>query len=217
MNTLIPLLIIGHLALDSGFSGRNPPPAAPEAPPTQTVTRRQAGSPCSYQRTLQNRGVRAELVVPPDEACSTGTIQITILFPDGRTQTFQQERDGIVSNTWLTDLKNDGLLDLVICTTSAASGSYGEARVYTETGEAFAPRTLALLNPSQRTGYMGHDLFEVKDQELYRTFPIYRPSDSNARPTGGVARFRYSFSADGWIKEDDGVKSCLLIMPQRLC
>jgi hypothetical protein len=35
---------------------------------------------------------------------------------------------------------------------------------------------------------------------LYRTFPLYEGGDPNARPTGGTARFWYSFTDDTWVQ-----------------
>jgi hypothetical protein len=41
-------------------------------------------------------------------------------------------------------------------------------------------------------GYMGHDSFQIESQKLLRTFPVYKPSDTNQKATGGTRRIFYS-------------------------
>ena len=105
-------------------------------------------------------------------------------------------------NAWLVDLENDGLLDLVVTITSAGSGSYGTVTMYQKRGNQFVSRPLAPLspppNPDASKEYRGHDAFEVKDGHLFWSFPLYEANDSNANPTGGVARHRYSLADEKW-------------------
>jgi hypothetical protein len=44
-------------------------------------------------------------------------------------------------------------------------------------------------------GYMGHDQFAVVETTLMRRFPIYRPGDTNAKPTGGTRQISYKLVA----------------------
>jgi hypothetical protein len=49
-------------------------------------------------------------------------------------------------------------------------------------------------------GYMGHDEFAVVENILARRFPIYRDSDANAKPTGGMRQLQYKLipGEAGW-------------------
>jgi hypothetical protein len=38
---------------------------------------------------------------------------------------------------------------------------------------------------------MGHDQYAVVETRLVRRFPVYRPGDSNASPTGGTRQVSY--------------------------
>ena len=41
------------------------------------------------------------------------------------------------------------------------------------------------------SGYMGHDQFQISDNVLLRSFPIYLSSDKNNKPTGGRRELTY--------------------------
>jgi len=41
------------------------------------------------------------------------------------------------------------------------------------------------------SGYMGHDQFQISDNVLLRSFPIYLSSDNNNKPTGGRRELTY--------------------------
>lgn len=148
----------------------------------------------------RDAGVRAEVSVPHGEACSVGTYQVAVWFEDGTVRRFSRERDGQLAGLWLVDLTDDGVLDLLISTTSAGSGSYGAVALFQWLGNEFVERKLAALDSTQRKGYAGHDFFEVVGGELYRSFPLYSEDDPNCCAVGELARFRYSFEDDRWVE-----------------
>ena len=116
-------------------------------------------------------------------------------------------RDGMVDGIWLTDLLGDASPELVVAVSSAGSGTYGTIHIY-ERGESGLERvSLPDLTESQRAGYMGHDVFAVEAGSLWRSFPVYVDGDANADPTGGVARFRYSFADSSWLAVSDSAGS----------
>ncbi|KPK80420.1 MAG: hypothetical protein AMS25_08995 [Gemmatimonas sp. SM23_52] len=157
-------------------------------------------SSCAGQLEARIVGVRAEVSVPRGEACSVGTYQVAVWFEDGTVRRFSRERDGQLAGLWLVDLAHDGVLDLLISTTSAGSGSYGAVALFQWIGNEFAERKLAPLDSTQRTGYAGHDFFEVVEGELYRSFPLYTDDDPNCCSVGELARFRYSLEHDRWVE-----------------
>ena len=156
------------------------------------------------EQVAEAMGFRAEVTVPAGEAASIGTFLAAVTFPDGTTQLVEGERDGSVVAVWLCDLGGDGVLELVIVTASAGSGSYGAVAVYRQDGERFAPVEVAGLDAGQRTGYMGHDTFGVKDGRLIRSFPGYLEGDTNVSPSGGTVRLVYSFDEGRWLEEAAG-------------
>jgi|GEM_PF-1454453 len=107
------------------------------------------------------------------------------------------ERDGSISDCWLADLDKDGRVEVIIAMRSAGSGSYGTMVVY-ELGvqDTFRKVPFPELPEEFSAGYMGHDSFEVKDNRIARTFPIYQPGDPNAAPSGGIREIEYIMEND---------------------
>jgi len=155
---------------------------------------------CARHLEARDVGVRAEVSIPRGEACSVGSYQVAVWFEDGTVRAFSRERGGQLAGLWLVDLARDGVLDLLVSTTSAESGSYGAIAWYQWTADEFAERELAALDSTQRRGYAGHDFFEVVEGELYRSFPLYSQEDPDCCAVGELARFRYSLEDDRWVE-----------------
>ena len=149
---------------------------------------------------LESAGIRAHVLVPDGEGKSIGTYHVHIALPGG-TQEIREERDGVITGTWLEDLDGDGEVDLTVAMASAGSGSYPLIHVYRQEKGNFVRAPLGDLTEAQRAGYLGHDLIEVKDGKLLRTFPKYLPNDPNSSPSGGTVALRYSFTDDGWLDQ----------------
>jgi hypothetical protein len=98
----------------------------------------------------------------------------------------------------ITDIDTDGFEELYIITRSAGSGSYAELigitsikrksykTIYIPEYDNKLDTTFNYLN-----GYMGHDSIYVNNKQLCREFPIYKPTDYNANPTGGKRKIIY--------------------------
>jgi hypothetical protein len=110
-------------------------------------------------------------------------------------------RDGTVQNAWVANLSGGGGFEVVIATQSSGSGSYGALAVFRWTGTSLKPLNVADLSPAQKQGYRGHDVFRLDRGRVVRAFPIYRPNDPNARPSGGTRRLVYDFRRNTWISE----------------
>ena len=104
----------------------------------------------------------------------------------------------IAEASWVTDVDRDGNFEVLILGRSAGSGSFGEIRVFEWDGKALAARPLPELTPKQATGYYGHDAFRVGTSQIVREFPVYKPGDPNASPTGGLRRLVYTFTNKKW-------------------
>jgi hypothetical protein len=172
-----------------------------ELKPIDKSARDMAKQPYHYTTTSRDGEVTARLWVPDGEGASAGTWQAEISFPDSSTLQVQGERDGTIANVWLRDLGRDGVPDLIVATTSAGSGSYGSVAVYSLTEAGIVKRKMAPFDEAGARGHRGQDTFSILNGELRRSHPVYGANDVNARPTGGLARYRYDFAQNRWVPE----------------
>lgn len=105
----------------------------------------------------------------------------------------RQEILGSVSGVEVADLDANGLPEVYVFITSAGSGSYGsvEGWALNKGRRSLSSIHLPELSGKAAEGYQGHDEFAVVELTLARRFPIYRPGDSNAKPTGGTRQISY--------------------------
>jgi hypothetical protein len=108
----------------------------------------------------------------------------------------KQELLGSLTGSEVEDLNSDGRPELLLFVTSAGSGSYGSVVAWSASkGHTLLPITMPELSGKLGQGYMGHDQFAVVETTLMRRFPIYRPGDTNAKPTGGTRQISYKLVA----------------------
>lgn len=162
-----------------------------------------------FRLSAEDAGVRADVWVPVNEARSVGTYRVRVTSPGGRRDEMVADRDGMLGGVWLSDLDGDSRPELVVGMTSAGSGSYGSVDVYSDEGAGYERRELAALTKEQARGYLGHDVFDVADGVLTRSFPLYAEGDTNADPTGGTALLVYSFESDAWIHEPEAAPTAV--------
>jgi hypothetical protein len=108
----------------------------------------------------------------------------------------REELIGSITGREVEDLNSDGRPELLLFVTSAGSGSYGSVMAWSASkGHTLLPITMPDLSGKLAQGYMGHDRFAVVETTLMRRFPIYRPGDTNAQPTGGTRQIGYKLVA----------------------
>jgi hypothetical protein len=108
----------------------------------------------------------------------------------------KQELLGSLIGSEVEDLNSDGRPELLLYVTSAGSGSYGSVLAWSASkGHTLLPITMPELSGKLAQGYMGHDQFAVVETTLMRRFPVYRPGDTNAKPTGGTRQISYKLVA----------------------
>lgn len=98
------------------------------------------------------------------------------------------------------DLDGDGNEEILLHTTAAGTGSYGQIRAVTLEGDSlFREIRFPETNPEKDIfkGYMGHDVFSIQGNTLNRVFPVYLPTDGNGQPTGGSRTIRYQLLKKG--------------------
>ena len=166
--SLIPFLMLGALV-----------GSAVAATPATTL----ALQGVTFKIQTRGEGSVKQLVVKASEAGHT--------FP-----VIKSELMGSISGSEVEDLNSDGRPELFLYVTSAGSGSYGSVMAWSASKtHTLLPITMPELSGKWAQGYMGHDQFAVVETTLMRRFPVYRPGDSNAKPTGGTRQISYKLVA----------------------
>jgi len=120
------------------------------------------------------------------------TIQPVGLEKDNRK--IEHEVLGSVLNAEIGDLNHDNFPEVMVYITSAGSGSYGSVIGYSvNNGKSMSQMYMPDIseNPKANKGYMGHDEFAIVEGTFNQRFPIYKPGDTNSKPTGGMRQIQY--------------------------
>jgi len=147
----------------------------------------QAGA---FQKSASLQGVSFQV-----NATGSGSIRQLVVKASEKGKalpSIKEEIDGSVTGMEVEDLNSDGRPELLVYVTSAGSGSYGSVKAWTVSkAHTLLPINMPELSGKWANGYMGHDSFAVVETTLMRRFPVYRPGDSNAKPTGGTRTVSY--------------------------
>ena len=145
-----------------------------------------------FDEIVEIEGIRFHV-----QCTNEGSINQLTITPDGLeydNRPMQREVDGSVTGAEGADLNADGSPEIYVYVSSAGSGSYGSLIAYS----ANQKKSLTEINlpdlyqdSKNIEGYMGHDVFAVAGNVLRRSFPIYKPGDTNAKPTGGTRQIDY--------------------------
>jgi hypothetical protein len=161
-----------------------------------------------FNRTLKLQGISFQVMCANDSSLNHLLIVPTGLKIDN--SPILKEIDGVVNGAEVADLNNDGSPEIYVYVTSAGSGSYGSLVAYSANrkkslSSIYLPPLME--NHTAKKGYMGHDQFAVVGSTLVRRCPVYRPTDTNANPTGGMRQLQYQLipSEAGWILKVDKV------------
>ncbi|MFN9870544.1 MAG: PliI family lysozyme inhibitor of I-type lysozyme [Cyanobacteriota bacterium] len=143
-----------------------------------------------FSRSLSLQGVTYSVEAKGEGSTQQLTVQAR---RDGKAfATVREEIEGKVIGVEIEDLNSDGQPDLFVYVQSAGSGSFGSVRAWTSTrAGSLLPIHMQEMGAKEASGYMGHDQYAVVETRLVRRFPVYRPGDSNASPTGGTRQVSY--------------------------
>ena len=162
----------------------------------------------SFDRTLELQGIRFR--VTSANKGSTNTLRIVPAGLEIDNSPIERTINGTVTGAEVADLNVDGSPEIYVYVTSAGSGSYGSLVAYSvnrrkSLSEIYLPPLTE--NKVASKGYMGHDEFAVVESVLAQRFPIYRDTDTNAKPTGGTRQLQYKLvpGEAGWILKVDRV------------
>jgi hypothetical protein len=212
VSTLAALFIAACTSPATGPAQTSPAPkaqiapaAARPAPPAAPAP----GAPAAFDRTFELQGVTFRVSCPNDSSMNRLTVVPSGLTEDNRAVT--QEVDGIVTGAEVADVDSDGSPEIYVYVQSTGSGSYGSLAAWSASKRrSLSPIYLPPVseNPKVSKGYMGHDAFAVVENRLVQRFPVYRPGDTNASPTGGMRQLHHRLvpGEAGWILKLDRVE-----------
>ena len=162
----------------------------------------------SFDRTLELQGIRFRVT-----SANEGSVNTLHIVPAGLeidNSPIMRTVNGTVTAAEVADLNADGSPELYVYITSAGSGSYGSLVAYSANwrkslSEIYLPPVTQDKVASK--GYMGHDEFAVVESVLVQRFPVYRDTDINAKPTGGMRQLQYKLvpGEAGWLLQVDRV------------
>ncbi len=154
----------------------------------------------AFNKTFKLQGISFQVKSSGEGSQQQLTISTTGAKPP--IKPIQQTVNGQVMGAEVADLNSNGLPEIYVFVQGAGSGSYGELVAYAVTkGSELSPITLPELTGANAQGYQGHDQFQVVEECLARRFPIYKPGDINAKPSGGLRQICYKLKAGeaSWI------------------
>lgn len=162
-----------------------------------------------FESTLDDSGTFSIRATSPNSS-EGNTLTLTPTGLKRSNEAITVNVDNQVSRAFLEDMDGDNSPELFIVLTNPGSGSYGEVLAWSTNGrKSLTP--VAIETPAERdlVGYMGHDEFEVMEDTLVRRFPVYKPGDTNANPTGGWRQFQYKLKPGeaAWQMKIDRVES----------
>jgi hypothetical protein len=165
----------------------------------------------AFDMTLELLGIRFGVTCANEGSVNTLHIVPTGLETDN--SPIVRTIDGTVTGAEVADLNVDGSPEIYVYVTSAGSGSYGSLVAYSvnrrkSLSEIYLPPVTEDKVASK--GYMGHDEFAVGEGVLLHRFPVYRDTDTNAKPTGGTRQLQYKLvpGEAGWVLKLDRIENC---------
>ena len=145
---------------------------------------------CFGGRVLSFKDLVAEVVIPGEETCASGTFQVVFTRGTDTLTTLTETRVGTVGFIGTADVDGDGRGEFFVSTTEEGDGAKGMLFAYTETEAGMGRMMLADLDSAQREGYTGHDRFGFGGaDQLVRAFP---------RTGADTAWFAYSHGEKKW-------------------
>ena len=171
----------------------------PGAKPGPTAPLAQGAKP--FDQTLAMKGIGFRVVSA--NTASGNRVVITPSGLSGGNAPVSRELDGLVTGAEVADLDGDGLPEVYVFVRSVGSGSYGSLAAFGVRRQSLAEVYLLPISEDvdASRGYMGHDTFAIRGKRLVRQFPLYRPGDRNAQPTGGSRQIHYGLAPTdtGWV------------------
>lgn len=155
-----------------------------------------------FKKSLQLDNIGFNIIAKGEGSIQQLTIQPSGLKIDNEKITV--EVLGNVTNAEIEDLNSDGFPEILIYTTSAGSGSYGDVIGYSvNNGKSISPIYFPPVDENKKInkGYMGHDEFTIVKKLLVQRFKVYNEDDVNSNPTGNMREIHYKLKNGEATKE----------------
>lgn len=136
-----------------------------------------AAAGCGGQWQASWQEYHAQVQVADQQACSLGSFELTIARPDGKQHRLVSQRDGRITDLWVTDLNHDGRAEVIIAFTRVGSGSYGHLLIYSSRVGHLARWPEPPLPKDLQNNYQGGDLYRLAADGLLRAY-----QDSDGKP-----------------------------------
>lgn len=165
-----------------------------------TYTLADDAKPFSQKNTLH--GVTFD--VSATNGGSKNKLTIAVDGLDHKIEPIIREIDGIVTGAEVADLDRNQSPEIYVFVNSVGSGSYGSlVALSSNNRKSLTDIYLPDITEDKKlsAGYMGHDEFAVIESVLARRFPVYKPGDTNIKPTGGMRQIAYKLvpGEAGWV------------------
>lgn len=124
----------------------------------------------------------------------TSSLAKVVVTTEGfvKDQTYDLGELDPIAQCFLADLDGDGFQELYIITKTIGSGSYSLLFGFASNKDkSTSPIYIKEKESELMKGFMGHNVFRLKNGMLTETFPIYLEHDSNSKPTGGERNLYY--------------------------
>ncbi|PNK60756.1 hypothetical protein [Psychrobacter sp. FDAARGOS_221] len=180
------ILLAGSLlaltACQSSYVDSNTP-----AQNTSTQTNASQSQQAQYATTVKYKQFSADV-----SSVSDGMGGYVLRIQPMGEKAIEKKIDAPVMKAEAADLNQDGYPEVVVFTQSVGSGSYGDVVAYSSNnGKSWTEASFPELSEKLSQGYMGHDSFAIKGNQLVREFKLYLDGDTNANPTGKTRQITY--------------------------
>lgn len=138
--------------------------------------------------SLSLQGVQFEIQASGDGS----TQELTISAKDVKRtyQTIRQNLTVRLVGAEVADLNSNGKPEIYVFV-ETVDGHIEVVAYSVINSNLLSPIYLQELSGQLLNGYRGHDEFQVVEECLARRFPIYKQTDSNTNPTGGLRQICY--------------------------
>ena len=153
--------------------------------------------------TFERAGLTIVVASSESEFSESRAYQVVVSDALRTLSRLEVNRDGVIADAWITDLDRDGAFEIIVATDLLAGEDRGAVDIHEWHDGRFASTAAAKLPAGDRSGYRGNDQFTVEDGQLWRAYPRFSAPDGegNALPTGQMARYRYDFAANRWLRD----------------
>ncbi|TDJ69295.1 MAG: hypothetical protein E2O35_01545 [Proteobacteria bacterium] len=146
-------------------------------------------------------GLNIQVVAKDAEIDEERTYQVVVSEGVRTLSRLEVNRDGLVTDAWITDMDGDGAFEIVVATAQLGGEDIGAVDVHEWHDFRFDSTRPAKLAREQLIGYRGNDQFSIVNGQLRRAHPLFVDRDGIVVPSGKMAIFEYDYEENHWGSE----------------